>query len=80
MMKLLVISVTEHIPQNKVIHTITHMTLNTINGVLEVSILFETPMFCDMKFHPNAHVLPPNASTSTSIHPLFIHLRLLPWL
>ena len=65
MMKLLVISVTEHIPQNRVIGPITHVTLNTINGVLEVSILFETPMIGDMEFHPNAHVLPPNASTST---------------
>jgi hypothetical protein len=50
-----------------------HVTLNTINGALEVSALFETPIICDMKFHPNTHVLPPNASTSTYIHPLFIH-------
>ena len=32
MMKLLIISVTEHAPQNRVSDTIMHMALNTING------------------------------------------------
>ena len=33
MVKLLVISVTYDIPQHRVSNTITHVTLNTINGV-----------------------------------------------
>jgi hypothetical protein len=33
MMKLLIISVTYNMPQNRVSDTITHVTLNDINGV-----------------------------------------------
>ena len=35
MVKLLIISVTQHTPQNKVIDTITHVTLTTTNGVVK---------------------------------------------
>ena len=34
MLKLLIIGVTYHMPQNKVSDTIMHVALNTINGVL----------------------------------------------
>ena len=36
MMKLLIISVTLHTPQNSVSNTIPHVTLNTINNVVQV--------------------------------------------
>ena len=34
MLKLLVISVTYHMPQNRVSNILTHVTLNTMNGVV----------------------------------------------
>jgi hypothetical protein len=36
MIKLLVIIVTKHTPQNRVSDTMTHVTLKTINGVISV--------------------------------------------
>ena len=39
MMKLLIISVTYRMPQNKVSDTIMHVTLNTINGVAQNKII-----------------------------------------
>jgi hypothetical protein len=40
MVKLLIIGVTQHMPQNRVRATITYVTLNTINGVVVVKISF----------------------------------------
>ena len=34
MMMLLIVNITQHMPQNRVSNTFTHVTLNTINGVV----------------------------------------------